>query len=177
MRFSILYDVENLVVNYKDVLCCINSLDKFEAIEEIIQKCPIFSDIPDIPKFTRAVLRRERIETTGIGRGVAIAHGKISSINKVYVGLGLSEKGLDFQATDGQPVHLLFVIGSSPFCQVDYLRALAAIMKFIKDVDVRSELLKHLSLDFSDEKLESCNNFLHMMITQHFSLIQKNLNS
>lgn len=150
-----------------------NSTDKFEAIREVIQKCPVFSDISDINMFTRAVLRRERIETTGIGRGVAIAHGKLSSINHVHVGLGLSEKGVDFHATDGKPVHLLFVIGSSPFSQVDYLRALAAIMRFVKDAEVRNELLSHLSLDFSDESVESCKSFLHMMASQHFSLLNE----
>ena len=168
----ILLHVEEVENNYEDVLCCVKSLDKFEAIEEVIQLCPVFSDISDIPAFTRAVLRRERIETTGIGRGVAIAHGKMPSIEKVHVGLGISEQGIDFQSPDGKPVHLLFVIGSSPFSQVDYLRALAAIMRFIKDVDVRKELMKHLNLDFSDEKLEACNRFLHMMLSQHFSLLQ-----
>ncbi len=160
-----------MVVNYKEVLCRVNSLDKFEAIEEIIQKCPVYSDISDITKFTRAVLRRERIGTTGIGRGVAIAHGKMPSIDRIYVGLGISEKGIDFQAPDGKPVHLLFVIGSSPFCQVDYLRALASIMRFVKKIEVRHELICHNSLDFNDEKVASCKSFLHMMVSQHFSLI------
>ncbi len=163
--------MEELVLNYNEVLCCVNSLDKFEAIEEVIQKCPVFTDIPDITKFSQAVLRRERIESTGIGRGVAIAHGKMPSIDRIYVGLGLSKQGIDFQSPDGKLVHLLFVIGSSPFSQVDYLRALAAIMRFVKDVEVRRELMSHMSLDFSDENVEACRSFLHMMVTQHFSLI------
>ncbi len=167
--------MEKVEKDYKDVLCCVHSTDKFEAIEEVIQVCPVFSDITDISAFTRAVLRRERIETTGIGRGVAIAHGKMPSIEKVHVGLGLSEKGIDFQSPDGKPVHLLFVIGSSPFSQVDYLRALAAIMRFIKDVEVRKELLKHIKLDFSDGQVGSCNKFLHMMLSQHFSLLQDHI--
>ncbi|MGM0431821.1 MAG: PTS sugar transporter subunit IIA [Spirochaetota bacterium] len=161
--------------DYKDVLCCVNSTDKYEAIEEIIQKCPVFSDIDDIHKFTQAVLRRERVETTGIGRGVAIAHGKLASIEHVHVGLGLSRYGVDFGASDGKLVHLLFVIGSSPFSQVDYLRALAAIMRFVKDAEVRKELLNHMSLDFSDEQVESCRLFLQMMASQHFSLLNEKL--
>jgi PTS system nitrogen regulatory IIA component len=163
--------------NYTDVLCCLNSNDKYDAIREVIQKCQIFAGIDDIPRFTKAVLRRERIETTGIGRGVAIAHGKTSSIDRIHVGLGLSEHGIDFEAPDGKPVHLLFVIGSSPFSQVDYLRALAAIMRFIKESEVRKELLDHMNLDFSDEQVESCKMFLNMMSSQHFSLLNERLQS
>lgn len=157
--------------SYKDVLCCIESTDKFEAIKEVIQKCPVFSDIADLGMFTRAVLRRERIETTGIGRGVAIAHGKLPAIEHIHVGLGICEHGLDFSAPDGRPVNLLFVIGSSPFSQVDYLRALAAIMRFVKEVEIRKELVDHASLEFEDDNIHSCKTFLHMMASQHFSLI------
>jgi PTS system nitrogen regulatory IIA component len=169
--------VDDKTVKYTDVLCCINSVEKYEAIREVIQKCSVFSGIADIPRFTKAVLRRERIETTGIGRGVAIAHGKTSSIERIHVGLGLSEHGIDFDAPDGKPVHLLFVIGSSPFSQVDYLRALAAIMRFIKEGEVRRELLDHMNLDFSDEQVPSCRMFLKMMSSQHFSLLNDRLQS
>lgn len=161
--------------SYKDVLCCVHSTDKYEAIREVIQKCRVFADITDISRFTKAVLRRERIETTGIGRGVAIAHGKTAAIDRVHVGLGISEHGVDFQASDGKPVHLLFVIGSSPFSQVDYLRTLAAVMRFIKEADVRRELIEHARLDFDDMQPESCQLFLNMMTSQHFSLLNEQI--
>lgn len=155
--------------SYQNVICCIKQQNKFNAIREVIDGCSVFSGIEDLELFKKAVIRREKIETTGIGRGVAIAHGKLKSVDKVRVGLGISAKGIDFDASDGKPVHLLFVIGSSPFKQIDYLRALASIMRFIKMTNIREELLQHSDLDFSDEKEESCLSFLNMLVTQHFS--------
>ena len=153
----------------EEVICCVQETEKFSAIREVIASCPVFSDIEDIEEFSQAVIKREMIETTGIGRGVAIAHGKIKSIRRVHVGLGISQKGIAFDAADGKPVHLLFVIGSSPFRQIDYLRALAAIMRFVKMTNIRDELMSHASLDFSDEQQDSCIAFLDMMASQHFS--------
>ncbi len=154
--------------NFKDVICCVNSKNKFEAIQEVIAHCTIFDDISDISGFTEAVIKREKLETTGIGRGVAIAHGKLKTIPRVKVGLGISPRGIEFNAADKKPVHLLFVIGSSPFRQIEYLRALAAIMRFVKMTDIRTELIKHTNLDFSDEQNAACINFLDMMASQHF---------
>jgi len=157
-----------LIHTFKDVICCVENTDKFKAISEVVTHCPIFTDLSDRDIFLREVIKREMIETTGIGRGVAIAHGKLKTIPRVKVGLGLSTKGIDFGSADGKPVHLLFVIGSSPFRQIEYLRALAAIMRFVKMTDIREELIKHTSLDFSDEQNGSCLTFLDMMSTQHF---------
>jgi len=157
-----------LIHTFKDVICCIENTDKFKAISEVVNTCPVFSDLSDRDTFLKEVIKREKIETTGIGRGVAIAHGKLKTIPRVKVGLGLSTKGIDFGAADGKLVHLLFAIGSSPFRQIEYLRALAAIMRFVKMTDIRDELIKHTNLDFSDEQNGSCLTFLNMMATQHF---------
>jgi nitrogen PTS system EIIA component len=159
---------KKVVQSFTDVICCIGSTQKYYAIREVIRSCPIFGDLSDLESFTDAVIRREQLETTGIGRGVAIAHGKLKTIPRVKVGLGISAKGIDFDAADNLPVHLLFVIGSSPFRQIEYLRALAAIMQFVKMSDIRTELLQHTNLDFSDEHNSSCLRFLDMMASQHF---------
>lgn len=157
-----------MIHTFNDVICYVENTDKFKAISEVVTDCAVFSDLTDREIFLREVIKREKIETTGIGRGVAIAHGKLKTIPRVKVGLGLSPEGIDFGAADGKPVHLLFVIGSSPFRQIEYLRALAAIMRFVKMTDIRNELIKHANLDFSDEKNGSCLSFLEMMSSQHF---------
>jgi len=82
----------------------------------------------------------------------------------------LSRQGIDFSASDDKPVHLLFVIGSSPFRQVEYLKTLAAIMRFVKVTDVREELIRHAAdIDFHDEREQACLEFLRMMAEQHFA--------
>jgi len=160
------------VRNYRNVICCLEQTQKFEAIKEVVHQCPVFNDIEDKDRFLQAVIRREKIETTGIGKGVAIAHGKIRDIDRIRVGLGISPRGIEFGAADGYPVYLLFVIGSSPVRQVEYLKTLASIMRYIKMSNVRNEILRHKDdLDFSDEREKSCLSFLRMMELQKFNFL------
>ncbi len=158
------------MTDYHDVICCIHETEKFDAIREVVYSCPVFFSLDDKDRFIDAVVRREQIETTGIGRGVAIAHGKMRDIDRVKVALGISAKGVDFRSPDGELVHLLFVIGSSPLRQVEYLKTLASIMRFVKHKTVRRELIRHASqIDFSDEREEECLNFINLMAGQHFA--------
>ncbi len=158
------------MTEYRDVICCVQGNNKFDAIREVVETCSVFDDLLSKDRFIEAVMQRELIETTGIGRGVAIAHGKVRDIGRIRVGLGLSHDGIDFSASDSKPVHLLFVIGSSPYRQVEYLKTLAAIMRFVKLTDIREELISHaVDVDFSDEREQRCLDFLHMMAEQHFA--------
>ncbi len=158
------------MTDYHDVVCCVQGQNKYDAIREVVENCAVFQGLVYKDRFIEAVMQREQIETTGIGRGVAIAHGKIRDVGRIRVGLGLSQHGIDFSASDKKPVHLLFVIGSSPYRQVEYLKTLAAIMRFVKLTDVREELIRHAGdVDFSDEREQRCLDFLHMMTEQHFA--------
>jgi PTS system nitrogen regulatory IIA component len=148
-------------------VCHLNATEKFAAIDDVIDGCVIFNELKDNKeRFRRAVHRREIIETTGIGHGVAIAHGKLTCIDKVRVGLGISEEGIDFKSKDGKPVHLLFVISSSPFTQINYLRALASILKSVHDEKLRDEVSHLFCKDFEGK---SCDMFLQMLAQQSFS--------
>lgn len=158
------------MTEYRDVICCVQGRNKFDAIREVVDHCSVFENLLNKDRFIEAVIQRELIESTGIGRGVAIAHGKVRDVGRIRVGLGLSRAGIDYQASDGKPVHLLFVIGSSPYRQVEYLKTLAAVMRFVKTTDVREELIRHAGDgDFSDEKEQMCLDFLQMMAEQHFA--------
>ena len=158
------------MTGYHDVICCLQETEKFAAIREVVYNCPVFSGLDDKDHFIDAVVRRERIETTGIGRGVAIAHGKVRDIDRVKVGLGISAKGVDFRSPDGGVVHLLFVIGSSPLRQVEYLKTLASIMRFVKHKHVRNELIRRAEqTDFSEGSEDACLDFMRLMADQHFA--------
>lgn len=148
----------------QSVICQLQENDKKKAILEVIDSCSIFQSLPDVERFKRGVLRRERIETTGIGHGVAIAHGKILGIDSVKIALGLSTKGIDFDSKDGLPVHLLFVIASSPSIQIEYLRALSAILQSVRTEQVREHLLALKDLGHD----ERCERFFSMMSSQNF---------
>ncbi len=123
------------------LICHVQSTDKVPAIYEVIDKCSVFSTLPDIETFKKAVIQREFIETTGIGHGIAIAHGKIEDLPEVKVGLGLSECGIEYHAKDGKPVHFLFVIASCPTKQFEYIRTLSTLLRTVRSPRVREELL------------------------------------
>jgi PTS system nitrogen regulatory IIA component len=157
----------------QSVICHLQETEKKKAILEVIDSCSIFQDLPDIERFKRGVLRRERIESTGIGHGVAIAHGKIIGVDAVRIALGISTKGIDFESKDGLPVHLLFVIASSPSLQIEYLRSLSAILQSVRSEQVRQHLLSLRDPERDDQ----CSLFLDMMASQHFVWMCKNDNT
>ncbi len=138
--------------NNRTLICHVDSIYKEEAILEVIDKCTVFSRLENIPAFKHAVIERERIETTGIGHGIGIAHGKVEHLDSVHVGLGLSECGIEYAAKDDKPVHFLFVIASSPTNQFEYLKTLSTLLRTVRAAEVRQELL---SLD----ELYRCDPF------------------
>jgi nitrogen PTS system EIIA component len=154
----------------RSVICQLQATEKTKALLEVIDSCSIFDTLPDVERFKRGVLRRERIQSTGIGHGVAIAHGKILGLHEVHIALGLSRDGIDYGSEDGMPVHLLFVIASSPSIQLEYLRSLSAILR-----SVRSEAMREHLLSLQDHQIDdACHRFFSMMESQHFVWLGKN---
>lgn len=156
--------------DYESVICHIDATTKIEAIREVIDKCSVFKSLPDVSRFKQAVIHREEIETTGIGHGIAIAHGKIRNLAHVQVALGLSGRGVDYDAKDGKPVHFLFVIASSPTRQFEYIRTLSALLRTVRSPEVRDELLQLDNQYQCSEQLSSQGDTLmRMLATQHFA--------
>ena len=118
----------------------ISSNDKFDAIRELIQKAPVFSSMSDKKTVEEAVIRREKVLSTGLGRGVAVAHGTTEVVDDIVIALGISEGGIEFDAIDQAPVHLLFVITNPPGRQVEYLTALSAVTRLVRDDNFRQSL-------------------------------------
>ncbi len=144
------------------VFCNVSSSEKYEAIDEVIAKCTIFSELPDKERFIRAVHRRERQQSTGIGHGVAIAHGKLPDIQKPVIALGFSEEGIIFDDRYPDPVKLIFVIASSLHRDSDYLKAVASILTWVHDPDFR-----HILVDKKWED-ERARMFFSMLESQDF---------
>ncbi len=164
--------------DFNSVICHLRSMTKTEAIDEVIDSCSVFQQLPDINRFRRAVHNREAIETTGIGHGIAIAHGKIRNLSQIQVALGLSVCGVDYQAKDGLPVHFLFVIASSPSRQFEYIRTLSALLRTVRSVEVRNELLKlDNNYECPDPLSPQGVSLLHMLADQHFSWLWRNKES
>ncbi len=129
------------IENLDRVFTYVSSRDKFEAFDEIIAKCAIFDELPDKDGFAKSVHRREKLQSTGIGHGVAIAHGKISHLDKCHIALGCSREGIVFDEKYPEPVKLIFVIASSRTKQAEYLHAVSNILSWVYDSEFRKSLM------------------------------------
>lgn len=138
----------------------LQNTDKFAAIHEVVGRALVFADGPRRAAVEQAVMRRERIQSTGIGHGVAAAHGQTEGVSEVTIALGISRTGIDYHAVDGEPVKLLFVLATPPDRHRDYLTALSGICRlskrdFFKDLLARNmteqELQQHICRAFREE--------------------------
>lgn len=149
----------------------LKSRDKYSAIVEIVNNCSVFEFLSDFDYkdiFLQEVFARESLGTTGIGHNVAIPHGKCDVIDKVRVGLGISKEGIDFGSIDGEPVHLILVIGSNPANQIEYLKSLAFIMNQLKNPFLRSALT-NIPSNYGQTNEEPYGHFINIMKSQIFS--------
>lgn len=80
-----------------------------------------------------AILKREELGSTGIGRGVAVPHTKHPSVKELVGSVAVIESGVDFDSLDGEKVHLLFMLVSPPDRPGDHLRALENISRQLRD--------------------------------------------
>jgi len=88
-------------------------------------------------RLLEAVLRREKKGTTGFGNGVAIPHAKHEGVSGVVGTVALCRRGIDFDALDGEPVHLIFLLLSNPEVPEDHLKAMEHIFRSIKNDRLR----------------------------------------
>jgi len=88
----------------------LESEDKEEVFAELIELLVRAGKITDRGRAIDAILTREKVATTGIGNGVAVPHGKDSSVPQLVAAVGLSEDGIEYDAADGAPVHVVFLI-------------------------------------------------------------------
>ncbi|PWT80184.1 MAG: PTS IIA-like nitrogen-regulatory protein PtsN [Acidobacteria bacterium] len=86
------------------------------------------------------LLQREKLGSTGVGNGIAIPHGKLAKLNSLFGLFARLERPVDFEALDGQPVDLIFVLLAPEGAGADHLRALARIARLLRDRDVARKL-------------------------------------
>ncbi|MDD5711655.1 MAG: PTS sugar transporter subunit IIA [Smithellaceae bacterium] len=94
-----------------------------------------------------ALLEREKLGSTGIGDGIAIPHGKTVDLDDLIVSFGRSKSGVDFNAMDGKPVHLFFLLMAPEHSAGQHLKALAKISRMLKDSAFRKKLMDAKSKD------------------------------
>ncbi|HLY38749.1 MAG TPA: PTS sugar transporter subunit IIA [Candidatus Binatia bacterium] len=96
----------------------------------------------DRARLVQALEDRERLNSTALGEGVAIPHGKLPGLSRVVAAFGRSPGGVDFQSLDGKPTHLFFLLVAPEDSAGAHLKALARISRLLKDEAFRKRLIE-----------------------------------
>src|SRR3954471_18007578 len=104
---------------------------KTDAIGELVNLLAGNGELSDPKKMLEAVLDREATRTTGIGNGLAIPHGKCTGVPSLVMAIGRCATPIDFQAIDGRPVNLIWLLGSPPDKTGQHIHALARISRLM----------------------------------------------
>jgi len=86
------------------------------------------------------LMQRERLGSTGIGSGIAIPHGKLPRLERLFGVFARLERPIDFEALDGQPVDLMFLLLAPEAAGADHLKALARVARLLRNSDVAQKL-------------------------------------
>jgi len=115
--------------------------DRDEALKALVQTLQDEGKLVDDKTFYEAILEREKIVSTGIGMGVAIPHAKIAGYEDFFIAIGILSKGINWNALDGSPVRLIFMIGGPDDKQTEYLQILSSLTTALKDEERRKKML------------------------------------
>jgi PTS system nitrogen regulatory IIA component len=118
----------------------LKSQKKPEIVAELCQLLAKAQKTKNPAAVARVIMERETLGSTGIGQGIAIPHGKSEAVNSLAAAVGISKKGVDFEALDGESVHIVFLLIAPKDTAADHLKALARISRLLKDKFVRTAL-------------------------------------
>ena len=119
----------------------LQATEKEEALEELVDVLAKVKEIGDKKYIVKALTERESLGSTGIGQGIAIPHGKSDRVGELVAILGISRKGVNFEALDGEPVYIFFLLVAPKESAGPHLKALAQISRLLRD-SFFCELLK-----------------------------------
>ena len=105
------------------------SLDKDELFEEMVQIFVANGQVSDRAAAVRILQEREAKMSTGVGNGIGIPHGKLPEAKQSLLALGISRQGIDYDALDGEPVHIVLVIFAQPDNPGQHIELLAEISR------------------------------------------------
>ena len=124
----------------ESIISELNTTDKKGVLEKLTGPVAKASGVSQ-EEMIRVLLERERLGSTGIGGGIAIPHGKLKSLESLLVGFGRSRNGVDFEALDGKPAHLFFLLMAPENSTGAHLRMLARISRLLKDSSFKQRLM------------------------------------
>ena len=126
---------------------------KLEVIRELSDDIASQVESLDGPTIASILMERERLGSTGIQDGIAIPHGKVPGLEDIIVACGKSTNGIDFDAHDGEPTHLFFVLLAPEDAAGQHLKVLAKLSRLLKEAVFRDRLMKETSAEDMHEAI------------------------
>lgn len=93
------------------------------------------------------LLQREKLGSTGVGNGIAIPHGKLPKLGRLFGLFARLERPIDFESLDGQPVDLIFLLLAPETAGADHLKALARVARMLRDPEIARKLRESTDAD------------------------------
>ena len=112
---------------------------KKQALQELARRAADITGQPERAIF-EVLIERERLGTTGVGNGIAIPHGKLAGLERLYGLFARLETPIDFDAIDEQPVDLICLLLAPESAGADHLKALARVSRLLRDRSVCEKL-------------------------------------
>lgn len=114
---------------------------KDEVLRELVDTLAADACAGDRDEMLRVVREREEVLSTGIGHGVALPHGKSDACADLAIAAGVTAEPIDFDALDGEPVRLVFLLLGPESAAGSHIKALSRISRLVRKADLRDRLM------------------------------------
>lgn len=127
------------LISSETIVANLHATSKKQVLQELSRRAAEVTGEHERAIFD-VLMERERLGTTGVGSGIAIPHGKLQSLERLYGLFARLEQPVDFQAIDERPVDLIFLLLAPESAGADHLKALARISRVLRDGKVCDKL-------------------------------------
>ncbi|MGZ9033409.1 MAG: PTS IIA-like nitrogen regulatory protein PtsN [Rhodospirillales bacterium] len=114
------------------VIARLRATSKKQALQDLAKRAAEITGQPERALFS-TLMKRERLGTTGVGNGIAIPHGKLATLDRLYGLFARLDQPIDFDAIDDRPVDLIFLLLAPESSGADHLKALARVSRLLRD--------------------------------------------
>lgn len=134
MKISDILSTDVIAVN-------LDTADKEDAIKKVIDLAAKSGKILDVAKVSGTIYEREKLVSTGVGKGFAIPHGKTDSISDVVAAFAITKEPIDFDSIDGEPVRFIFLLIGKENLLNTHIKLLSRISRLMNKDEFREKLL------------------------------------
>lgn len=129
------------LLNEENVLLNVEAKDKYELIDKLIDVVAKSGKVLDKEKVRNCVYEREKILSTGVGKGFAVPHGKTDAVTDIVLAFAITKEPLDYEALDNQPVRLVMLMVGKDSLVSSHIKLLSRISRLMNNDEFRESLL------------------------------------